>query len=291
MGEIRFGVAGCPPNFWKSSYGQDSTNNPLWLASIGLDAYEVQFTHGIRITKEKALLVREHSEEKGISLSLHAPYFVVLTSLEERVVKNSIELMIKCVEFASYLGSKKVILHPGPYRGDAQEAFKRCMKNLEVIKRNTSKEDIFIYPETVGRKDFLGSLEEVIRMCKALDILRPCIDFAHLYAREGGSPSKAEDFRRIFDYVGEELGFDTLKGLHCHFYPVEFDRRGERCHRNFKEGLYGPRFEPFLETVLDYGIVPTIICESKEAQDEDALLMKTYYHALLEKKKAGSRTI
>lgn len=278
---IRFGVAGCPPNFWKSRYKRESVNNPLWLAGIGLDAYEIQFTHGIRMTRERALLARNNAASKGIALSMHAPYFVVLTSTDKQVVKNSIELMLKCLEYASYLGTRKIVLHPGPYRGDARDAMKRCLDNLKVIRSNTDNKDAFIHVETVGRKEYLGSLEDVIYMCNELDFLRPCIDFAHIYAREGGMPSDAGDFRKIFDRVEDELGLGEVKRLHCHFYPIDYGDRGEKSHKNYKEGDYGPRFEPFLEVVVEYELSPTIICESKNAQDEDALRMKAYYHDLL----------
>jgi deoxyribonuclease-4 len=248
----------------------------LWLASIGLEAYEVQFTHGIRMDREKALRLAENARKGGVALSVHAPYFVVLTSLDETVVRNSIDLMTRCAEFAGYFGTNKLVFHTGPHHGGPKEALRRCLKNLEIVAKNIPK-GVYIYPETVGRKEFLGSLEDVVEMCKRAEFLRPCIDFAHIYARSGGNLVTREDYRGVFDYVAGELGTEALHQLHCHFYPVEFDGNGERCHRNFKEGVYGPRFEPFLQTVVEYGLSPTIICESKQAQDGDALVMKRYY--------------
>lgn len=272
----RFGVAGCPPHFWKSPFKEDSANNPLWLASIGLGAYEVQFTHGIRMDREKALRVAENARKGGVALSVHAPYFVVLTSLDEGVVRNSIDSMARCAEFAHYLGTGKLVFHPGPHQGNPKDALRRCLKNLEIVGRRDLK-GVHVYPETTGRKEFLGSLEDIVQMCRELDFLRPCIDFAHLYARNGGNLVTQGDYRRVFDYIYRELGAKELYHLHCHFYPVEFDDKGERCHKNFREGVYGPRFEPFLQTVIEYNLSPTIICESKQAQDTDALRMKGYY--------------
>ncbi|HHT9153945.1 MAG TPA: TIM barrel protein [Candidatus Hypogeohydataceae bacterium YC40] len=282
----RFGVAGCPPNFWKSPFKEDSANNPLWLDSIGLDAYEVQFTHGIRMDREKALRVAENARKGGISLSIHAPYFVVLTSLDDTVVKNSIDLMTRCIDFAQYLGTSRLVFHPGPHHGNPNEALKRCLKNLETVGRNIPK-GVYIYPETIGRKEFLGTLEEVVKLCRELDFLRPCIDFAHVYARNGGNLVTPEDYIRVFDYIAQVIGKEVLSNLHCHFYPVEFDSKGEKCHRNFKEsasGGYGPRFEPFLQAIVEYNLSPTIICESKQVQDEDALTMKRYYEVIRNKK-------
>ena len=292
--EIMFGVAGCPPNFWKSDYKRDSVNNPLWLAGIGLDAYEVQFTHGIRLTRERALLLKKNADAKGIALSIHAPYYVVLTSAKKEVVKNSIELMLKCLEFASYLGTNKIVLHPGTHQGDPHDAMKRCLDNLRVIRSNTDNKDAFIYVETVGRKpSYLGSLEEIIEMCRELDFLRPCLDFAHMHAYEGGAFLKKGDFREIFDRVSEkaQLGPEEMKRLHCHFYPIEFGEKGEKSHKNYKTGRYGPRFEPFLEVVAEYGLTPTIICESKDVQDEDALRMKAFYRGLRDGKTKQDRNV
>ena len=280
----QFGVAGCSPNFWKSPFKEDSANNPLWLASIGLEAYEVQFTHGVRMDREKALRVAENAQKGGITLSVHAPYFVVLTSLDERVVRNSIDLMARCMEFARYLGTSKLVFHPGPHRGNPKEALKRCLKNLEIVGRNIPR-GVYICPETTGRKESLGSLEEIVQMCRELDFLRPCIDFAHLYARNGGNLITTEDYKKIFDYIAQELGIQELHHLHCHFYPVEFNDKGEKRHSSFKERIGGPRFEPFLETVVEYGLNPTIICESKQSQDGDTLMMKHYYEAARNKKR------
>ncbi|MHC4277482.1 MAG: TIM barrel protein [Planctomycetota bacterium] len=281
--ETKFGVAGCPPNFWKSSYKRDSVNSPLWLAGIGLDAYEIQFTHGIRLTMERALVLRKNAESTGTALSIHAPYYVVLTSTKKEVVKNSIEMMLKCLEFASYLGTNKIILHPGTNQGNARDAMKRCLDNLKVIRKNTDNKKTLIYVETVGRRlSYLGSLEEIIEMCGELDFLRPCLDFAHIYAYESGVLLEKGDFRKIFDRIGEKipLGTEEMKRLHCHFYPIEFGEKGEKRHKNYRDDGYGPRFEPFLEVIAEYGLTPTIICESKDAQDEDALRMKAFYRGL-----------
>lgn len=289
MGNAAFGVAGCPSNFWKSPFKKDSANNPLWLASIGLEAYEVQFTHGIRMDKEKALRVAENAQKGGIAISLHAPYFVVLTSLDEGVVRNSINLMTRCLEFARYLGASRLVFHPGPHQGNPKEALRRCLNNLEIVGKNIP-EGIYIYPETTGRKSAsgggLGSLEEVVEMCKELDFLKPCIDFAHLHARNGGNLVASEDYKNIFDYIAQELETEGLRHLHCHFYPAEFNDKGEKRHNSFKEGVCGPRFEPFLQTVIEYDLSPMIICESKQVQDEDALRMKEYYYELVRKVKS-----
>ncbi|MCP4365011.1 MAG: endonuclease IV, partial [Planctomycetes bacterium] len=64
------------------------------------------------------------------------------------------------------------------------------------------------------------------------------------------------------------------------FYPIEFGEKGEKRHKNYRDDGYGPRFEPFLEVIAEYGLTPTIICESKDAQDEDALRMKAFYCGL-----------
>ena len=44
--------------------------------------------------------------------------------------------------------------------------------------------------------------------------------------------------------------------------------------------MFGPDFEPFVETVHKLGLVPTVICESDGTMADDAITMKRYYEAL-----------
>ena len=96
----------------------------------------------------------------------------------------------------------------------------------------------------------------------------------------GGVFVTPDDYRRVFDRIGEALGDDKARYMHCHFSKIEWTDKGEKRHLTFADTVYGPSFEPLMEAIAHEGLCPRIISESAGTQSEDALAMKNYYHAL-----------
>lgn len=263
MSGIRYGTSGNPPNFFKSEFGKDRVNAPDWIYSIGLNAYERMMTYGARMKKEDAIELCKKAKLHDIFLSVHGPYYIVLTSDKTRVIKNSIAEMIKTLNLSNVLGAKRVIFHPG--FGTNVNA---VIKNLKLIEKDRPK-TITIHPETMGKMSQLGSLNDVITICENTEC-EPCIDFAHLYARNLGKL----DFRKTLEEIERRLGKKSLKELHCHFYPVEFGEKGEKFHRAVTEKNVFPRFIDFAPLIKEFKMAPTLISESRDSQDIGALEMK-----------------
>src|SRR3972149_2996554 len=136
---------------------------------------------------------------------------------------------------------------------------------------------------TLGRMGYLGSLDDVMYMCGELEFLRPCLDFAHIYAQRGGGLAEKGDFREIFDRLKElegRLRLDEIKGLHCHFYPIEYGESGEKSHKNYKEGNYGPRFEPFRAPEWRCSRFPSRRLPSSRCRAVAPWSRKAYYYSL-----------
>lgn len=135
--------------------------------------------------------------------------------------------------------------------------------------------------ETMGKKNQLGTLEEVITLCKLDPRLVPVVDFGHLNARDcGGVFTSADDYRRVFDRIGAELGDEVARNLHCHFSCIEWTDKGEKQHLTFDATEWGPDYHPLIETIYREGLTPTLICESDGTQSTDALLMKDYFERI-----------
>ena len=139
---------------------------------------------------------------------------------------------------------------------------------------------IHICPETMGKVNQLGTLHEVIELCRIDERLIPCIDFGHLNARDLGILKTTADFEKIFISIKNELGTDRLKCFHSHFSKIEYTTGGEKRHLTFEDTVYGPDFEPVMELTYKYGCDPTFICESAGTQAEDAKQMKDYYMSI-----------
>ena len=104
------------------------------------------------------------------------------------------------------------------------------------------------------------------------------------YARNIGNYFVTEDdYRRVFDLIGSELGAEYAENLHCHFSKIEFTGAGEKKHLTFADTVYGPCFEPLAEVIAKDGLSPTVICESDGTQTLDALAMKNMYKGALGK--------
>lgn len=265
--EIRFGPAGNPLNFFKSDLGKDRLNAPVWCRSIGLNANERQMTYGARMREEDAIQFGKLAKKHDVALSVHGPYYVVLTSDKLRVFKNSIAELIRTAHLAKLMGAKKVVFHPG-FGRDVRKVIEG-LKEVEAQKDKSVK----ILPETMGKISQLGSLNEVLTICENTES-EPCIDFGHLHARTLGSLKEKKDFRKVLDEIEDRLGKRVLKRLHCHFYPVEYTDKGEKVHRAVFEKDFHPKFPAFAELIKEYDMKPTLISESKNSQDIGALHMQ-----------------
>jgi len=267
---IRFGTSGNPPNFLKSKYKKKNYFIVDWLKEIGLNEYEVLMTYGARITDERLDYLTRRSKELDIALSVHAPYYVVLTSEDKKVRENSINELIKTLNYADQLGTQRVVLHPGftnkPYN------LKLCIEGLKEVYSQYSGKAI-VLPETMGKKSQLGSLDDVLEICREVG-LKPCIDFAHLHARDLGVLYKEEDFRNIIIKIEKVLGKEGYKNLHCHFYPVEFTDKGEKVHRAVMEHNVYPQFKFFAPIIKEFDMKPYLVSESHDSQDIGALEMR-----------------
>jgi deoxyribonuclease-4 len=136
--------------------------------------------------------------------------------------------------------------------------------------------------ETMGKINQLGTLEEVIELCRISPMYHPVVDFGHLNARNIGSYfTDCDSYRKIFDTIANSLGDDYAYNLHCHFSKIEYTGAGEKKHLTFSDDVYGPNFEPLMEAIVRENVAPRIICESAGTMAEDALAMKKYWQSLI----------
>ncbi len=282
----KFGPAGSAESFKEMGY-KSSLQIPEYLNIFGLDCFEYQCGRGVNIGEEKARELGNIAKEKGITLSLHAPYYISMSSVEETKRLNSVNYILASARAVNTMGGDRIIVHTGSCgkisREKALELAIDTMKiSLEALK-SEGLSHIHICPETMGKVNQLGTLDEVIELCKIDDSLIPCIDFGHLNARDLGVLKNKSDFENILTKIGNNLGQDRLNCFHSHFSKIEYTVGGEKRHLTFEDRVYGPDFEPLMELIYKYGISPTFICESAGTQTEDAKQMKNYYTSLSER--------
>ena len=278
-----FGPAGNSESFTQMGY-KSSLQVPEYILRMGLDCFEYQCGRGVNIGNEKAEQLGKIAKESNISLSLHAPYYISMSSVEEEKRLNSVNYILASARAVNAMGGNRIVVHTGSCgkisRDKALELAKDTMKIAINALDNEGLSHIHICPETMGKVNQLGTLDEVLELCLIDERLIPCIDFGHLNARDLGILKSFSDYENIFIAIRDKLGSDRLKSFHSHFSKIEYTSGGEKKHLTFEDKVYGPDFEPVMELTYKYGCNPIFICESAGTQAEDAKAMKDYYLSL-----------
>lgn len=282
---IRFGPAGNAQAFHDAGYSS-SLDMPEFLDKVGLNAYEYQCGRGVNIKESFCRKLAEAAMQHDIALSIHAPYFINLATPESKVQESSMNHLRKSLVAAQAMGAGRIVVHPGSVgKGNArQEAVTRAMKLLERVVEDLIPDypGIMLCIETMGKINQVGTLEEVIELCKLDQCLMPTVDFGHLHARGLGAVKGGDDFEEILHRIDVGLGAEVVKNLHIHFSPIEYSKGGEVRHRTFAEKEYGPHFQPLAEIIARDQLTPVIISESAGTQVEDALLMQELHRRYLD---------
>ncbi len=284
MANARFGPGGNSESFY--SDGKKSTlQAPAWVKGIGLDAYEYEAGRGVSASEETFVKLGEQAKNAGISLSIHAPYFISLSSLEEEKRKGSARYILDSAKALSLMGGQTMVIHAGSCaKIDRALAVEYATGALRFALEQLEEAGLYGYSlgiETMGKVGQLGTLDEVLTLCKLDKTIVPVVDFGHMNAREqGGVFQTVDDYKRVFDRIAAEKSPEAAEYLHCHFSKIEYTKGGEKRHLTFADTVYGPEFEPLMEAVVSLGVSPTFICESDGTQAEDALAMKRYYQTL-----------
>jgi len=223
--KIRFGTAGTSDSFAAQGY-KNSLDIPAYTARMGLNAFEYQCGRGVRLGLDKARQMAADAAAQDILFSVHAPYYISMSSLEEDKRLNSVNYLLQSAAVCKALGGQRVIFHSGSCGRQSREA--ALEKALDTLRRAQAAldeagfSDITLCPETMGKIGQLGTLDEVLALCRVDRRITPCIDFGHLNARTlGGIASKA-DYAAILDRMEEALGDARARRFQVHFSRIEY---------------------------------------------------------------------
>lgn len=278
---------------------------PEYFAGLGLNAYEFpagrmsKFNDGPVYQK-----LRENANTHDVAISLHAPYYISLTSESEDTFTASIERIAHAYAWATYLNAHRIVLHPGTFGTLAKklsskqlilgEIHPQSQKKIQKITEGISagiemsvqlypslKEkfrNICLCPETMGKHGQIGPTPMIIQICKdiGVDKIRPCIDFGHLYARNVGKLNGRKLYESVFKEIEEELGSNVLQHLHIHYSKIEYTQKGEKKHVSNTDPNWGPEITPLLEIIQEQSLTPTIINESPELEPDAVRIVKEW---------------
>ena len=275
MSELLFGTAGIPHSTKKPS----TAGGIERVAELGLGCMEMEFVRRASMGESTARLVAETASRTGVQLSAHAPYYINLNAREPEKARASQERLLQTARIASWCGAHSVAFHPAFYLGDPPEQVYRVVKKrLEEVLEQLRRENIqaWIRPELMGRGTQFGSLEELLDLSLELEMVAPCLDFAHYHARDGKNNSY-DEFASILSRIEERLGRNALDDVHIHVAGIAYGGKGEIKHLNMEESDF--RYVDLLRALKDYDVKGMVICESPSLEG-DALLMQSTYQGL-----------
>ncbi len=260
---------------------------PEYLSGMGLNAYE--FSAGRMASFSDSPIYeqfRANSKKYNVAISIHAPYYISLTSENPEIYEKSIERLAKTYAWAVWLNAKRIVLHPGTY---GKSKIKRNLTKMIVDGINSGIElskdlypklkekfkEICLCPETMGKLGQIGSTDEIIEICSEVGTnkARPCIDFGHLYTRNIGKIIGKNLYIPVFEKIEQDLGKDIVENLHIHYSKIEYTGKGEKQHHSNDSSSWGPKIEPLFKIIKEQGYMPIIINESPELEPDAKKLM------------------
>jgi len=268
---FRFGTVGSPAATPSSPGG--SVGGIRYAASIGLDALELAWVQGVRVSETTCDGIRQAAEEKGIALSVHAPYYINLNADKEKWPRLRRYLM-DAAFFGHLAGVTDVVFHPGTYFGRSPgEVLEVVVPRLQdcVNELRANKNPVKLRPEMMGKPAVIGSVEDILSLARIVGVA-PCIDFTHLHARNGqGSMNSYEEWAALLGEYRRELGYAALNELHIHLSGIAYNDKGERNHLILEDSDLD--FPAIFRALHAAGAKGRILCESP-VLEVDALRLK-----------------
>ena len=261
---ITYGYSGLPPAGIEDEEFLDG------LLEQGFGAFELAFTKSFPWNKPRCSSFGKKAADRGIKLSIHAPYFAVLTITDEERAKKCRGALEHTMNLASELGAGVVVTHLGSRRGQEPELLMDIMRRfLDQLAVKVGEIGVGLGLETTGRTNQMGSLGDISLLSSEYGFVRPTIDWAHVHAISGGGLRSVEDFEAVLGFVRENFAGWKIEPLHTHFSDVLYDQKGEIRHLPYGEGDL--RVNPLVEATYQAGFRLTVISESRHMPSHRAI--------------------
>ena len=248
------------------------------IDEMGLDGLEVEFVHGVRMTEQNQTLVSDFA--KNHIVTCHGPYYINLNSKEEEKIEASIQRIIETARMGQQIGAYSITYHAAFYMGlDTDTVYNTVYKAMEKITQTLAEEsiNIWIRPETTGKGTQWGTLEEIVKLSKEFRTVMPCIDFAHIHARNNGIYNTYDEFSKMLEFYAKELGNNALNSMHMHLAGIEYGIKGEKNHLILEES--DMNYKDLLKVLKKFDVKGALVCESPNIES-DTKLLKDYWLSL-----------
>ncbi len=273
MDKLVFGTAGIPI----MTEPRNHENALSVIKKLNLGCMEVEFVRGVRMNEKTQLELNELSKSLDVVLSAHGPYYINLNAKEDEKIEASIKRVLDTARVAYRFGGYSITFHAAFYLGqDKDNVYKQVKKQMEKIISTLKAENINIWvrPELTGKVSQWGDLDELIKLSNDIEMVLPCIDFAHLHARTNGEFNTYDEFCKVFESIGNGIGQHALKEFHAHVAGIEYGPKGEKKHLIFKEADFN--YKDLIKAFKTFDVKGVVICESPNLEGDAIILQNEY---------------
>lgn len=269
---LRFGVSGVP----RSSARPGTEAGIRRARELGLDCLEMAWVNGVRMGPATAGRIAEAARACDVELTAHAPYAINLCGSAE-ISRRSVARLVRAGRLAGRCGARSFCFHAGyyPRAGHASPQRRVAAQLARVASRLQGQAGaVDVRPELTGRASQLGTLQEILAWSAEIPGVRPCLDFAHQFARHGGAFNSYDEFGAVLQEVSDRLGPASLRRLHVHVSGIEYGPRGERRHLPLRASRF--RYRELLRALKDFRAAGWVVSESPAREDDAVLLQRCY---------------
>lgn len=272
--KLNFITAGMPIRTGKGSYPQAFDV----LKEMNLDGMELEFVHGVRMSDDNRIFVKEMA--KNFVITAHGPFYINLNSKEEEKIEASVQRIIDTAAVAAQAGAFSITYHAAFYMGGDKETVFEQVKTqtkriIDILENEKIK--VWVRPETTGKATQWGNIDEIINLSKEFEQVLPCVDFSHLHARSAGEYNTYDEFSKVLEKMGNNIGQYALENFHGHLAGIEYTAKGEKQHLNLENS--DMNYKDLIKVMKEFGVKGALVCESPNIED-DCKLLKNYYESL-----------
>ncbi len=204
-------------------------------------------------------------------MSVHAPYFAVLTVDDEERRKKTLAALEHTMKLGRALGAQTVVAHTGHIKDRSPEELHELVdEGLDRIAPKVRHLGVSLGLETAGNDRSFGTLGDIALIARRFPFVRPVVDWAHVHASSGGALTSKEAFVSVIEFLRSEFPGWAIDPLHTQFTDNEFGARGEIRHLPYGQGTL--RIGPLIEAATAAGLRMNVISEAREEESHDLIL-------------------
>jgi bifunctional non-homologous end joining protein LigD len=262
----RFGYSGLPK-------GTDDAAFLDGLVEKGHTAFELSFTDGFPWKIDRCETFGRLAAERDIKVSIHAPYFAVLTVEDEERSSRCVSAIEHTMKLGKAVGASMICVHPGNRHGrDAEELVDLIAQRIDRIAPKVEHLGVGLGLETTGKDGAFGTLGDLALITDRFPFVRPYVDWAHLQAISRGGLADKDGFAAVFGFLAQHFPAWMINPLQCQFSEVQYGDTGEIRHLPYGQGTL--RIGNLVDAAREIGTSLIVISEAREPESTDAMLVE-----------------